>query len=47
MSFRPYKDSDDDNIVKLHVLYKKLGASTRSGSAGAVGILQAILQAML
>ena len=24
MSFRPYKDSDDDNIVKLHVLYKNL-----------------------
>jgi hypothetical protein len=22
MSFRPYIDSDDDNIVKLHVLYK-------------------------
>ena len=22
MSFRPYKDSDDNNIVKLHVLYK-------------------------
>jgi hypothetical protein len=22
MSFRPYRDSDEDNIVKLHVLYE-------------------------